>query len=69
MSREDALKSYTWSTAYAAFEENVKGSLTAGKLADITVLSSDILTAPEDEILKTEVVCTVVGGKIAYRKH
>ena len=69
MSPEDALKSYTWSTAYAAFEENVKGSLTAGKLADITVLSSDILTAPEDEILKTEVVCTVVGGKIAYRKH
>ena len=69
MSREDALKSYTLSTAYAAFEENVKGSLTAGKLADITVLSSDILTAPEDEILKTEVVCTVVGGKIAYRKH
>jgi len=69
MSREDALKSYTLSTAYAAFEENVKGSLTAGKLADITVLSSDILTAPEDEILKTEVVCTVVGGKIAYRKR
>ena len=69
MSREDALKSYTLSTAYAAFEENVKGSLTAGKLADITVLSSDILTAPEDEILKTEVVCTVVGGKIAYRMH
>ncbi|PYV04813.1 MAG: amidohydrolase [Acidobacteria bacterium] len=69
MSREDALKSYTWSTAYAAFEENVKGSLTAGKLADITVLSSDILTAPEYEIPTTEVVCSVVGGKIAYRKH
>jgi len=69
MSREDALKSYTWSTAYAAFEEDIKGSLKAGKLADITVLSRDILTAPEDEILKTEVVCTVVGGKIAYRKH
>jgi len=69
MSREDALKSYTWSAAYAAFEEDIKGSLTAGKLADIAVLSRDILTAPEDEILKTEAVRTIVGGKIAYEKH
>jgi predicted amidohydrolase YtcJ len=66
MSREEALKSYTWNNAYAAFEENQKGSLSVGKLADITVLSRDILTIPEDEILSTDVVYTIVGGKVAY---
>ena len=66
MSREEALKSYTWNNAYAAFEDQVKGSLQAGKLADITVLSRDIMTIPEDEIPATDVVYTIVGGKIAY---
>jgi predicted amidohydrolase YtcJ len=66
MSREEALKSYTWNNAYAAFEEDRKGSLTPGKLADITVLSRDILTIPEDDILSTDVVYTIVGGKIAH---
>jgi predicted amidohydrolase YtcJ len=66
MSREEALKSYTWNNAYAAFEDRVKGSLQAGKLADITVLSRDIMTIPEDEIPATDVVYTIVGGKIAY---
>jgi len=68
MSREEALKAYTWSGAYAAFEENVKGSLVPGKLADITILSRDILTIPEDEIPKTEVLYTIVGGKVLYKK-
>jgi predicted amidohydrolase YtcJ len=68
MSRAEALKSYTWNGAYAAFEENVKGSLAAGKLADITVLSKDILTIPEDEIPSAEVVYTIVGGKVLYQK-
>ena len=66
MSREDALKSYTWNAAYAAKEETLKGSLAVGKLADITVLSKDILTAPEDEILTTKVTKTIVGGKVVY---
>jgi hypothetical protein len=66
MSREEALKSYTWNNAYAAFEEDLKGSLRPGKLADITVLSRDILTVPEDEIPGTQVVYTIVGGKVAY---
>jgi predicted amidohydrolase YtcJ len=68
MSREEALKSYTINNAYAAFEEGIKGSLEVEKLADITVLSQNILTVPEDEILKTDVVYTIVGGKAAYRK-
>jgi predicted amidohydrolase YtcJ len=68
MSREEALKAYTINNAYAAFEEGIKGSLEAEKLADITVLSQNILTVPEDEILKTDVVYTIVGGKVAYRK-
>ncbi len=66
MSREEALKSYTWNNAYAAFEDPVKGSLQTGKLADITVLSRDIMTIPEDEIPATDVVYTIVGGKVAY---
>jgi predicted amidohydrolase YtcJ len=68
MSRTEALKSYTWNGAYAAFEEKVKGSLAVGKLADITVLSKDILTIPEEEIPSTEVVYTIVGGKILFQK-
>ena len=69
MSREEALRSYTWNNAYAAFEEKVKGSLEAGKLADITVLSRDIMTIPEDQIMSTDVVYTIVGGKVAYEQR
>jgi predicted amidohydrolase YtcJ len=68
MSREEALKSYTWNGAYAAFEEQIKGSLAPGKLADITILSKDILTVPEDQIPSTEVLYTIVGGKVLYQK-
>jgi len=68
MSRLEALRSYTIQAAYAAFEENVKGSLTPGKLADVTVLSKDIMTVPEDEIPTAEVVYTIVGGRVAYKK-
>jgi hypothetical protein len=68
MSREEALRSYTWNNAYAAFEENVKGSLEPGKLADITVLSKDILTVPEDQILTTDVKYTIVGGKVMFQQ-
>ncbi|SPF56525.1 Amidohydrolase 3 [Candidatus Sulfopaludibacter sp. SbA4] len=68
MSREEALRSYTWNNAYAAFEESVKGSLEAGKLADITVLSRDIMTIPEDQIMSTDVAYTIVGGKVAFER-
>jgi predicted amidohydrolase YtcJ len=66
MTREEALRSYTLDAAWAAFEEDLKGSLTPGKLADVTVLSKDILTVPEDEILEARVLYTVVGGKVVY---
>lgn len=68
MTREEALRSYTINGAYAAFEDDIKGSLKPGKLADITVLSKDIMTIPEDEILNTQVLYTIVGGKVLYKK-
>ena len=68
MTREEALRSYTIWAAYSAFEEHLKGSLEPGKLADITVLSQDILTIPEDEILSTQVDYTIVGGEVRYRR-
>ena len=66
MTREEALESYTINNAYAAFEEHLKGSLTPGKLADIVVLSRDIMTIPEEEIPATQVVYTIVGGEVRY---
>ncbi len=67
MTRMEALRAYTIHNAYAAFEEHLKGSITPGKLADITVLSRDILSIPEQEIPGTQVAYTIVGGKIAFR--
>ncbi len=69
LSRMEALQTYTIKAAYAAFEEEIKGSLTPGKLADITVLSKDILTIPEGEIPTTDVVHTIVGGKVMYSRE
>ena len=68
MSRMEALKSYTWNNAYAAFEEGLKGSLKVGKLADVTVLSKDILTIPDDEIPSAKVDYTIIGGKVMYER-
>jgi predicted amidohydrolase YtcJ len=66
MTRNEALRSYTVNNAYAAFEEEVKGSLSVGRLADIVVLSRDILAVPDDEIPDTRVVYTIVGGQVRY---
>ena len=68
MTREEALCSYTINPAFAAFEENIKGSLSPGKLADITVLSQNILTVDEEKIADTYVIYTIVGGKILYQQ-
>jgi predicted amidohydrolase YtcJ len=62
------LKSYTWNNAYANFEEHELGSLTAGKLADIDVFSGDLLTMPADDILRTRVLYTIIGGKVVYTR-
>jgi predicted amidohydrolase YtcJ len=68
MSREEALKSYTWNNAYATFTEALRGSLAVGKYADITVLSQDIMSVPDAAIPQTQVAYTLVGGKLAYRR-
>ena len=66
VSREEALKMFTIWPAYAAFEEKEKGSIEPGKLADLTVLSADIMKVPEPEILQTRCLMTVVGGEVVY---
>lgn len=67
MTRIEALKSYTINGAYASFQEDVLGSLKPGKYADITVLSKNILTILEEEILNTQILYTVSGGKIVFK--
>lgn len=66
VSREQALKMFTIWAAYAAFEEKLKGSIEVGKLADLTVLSADIMKITELDILKTRCVMTIVGGEVAF---
>lgn len=66
MSREQALKTYTLDAAYGSFEEDIKGSIDIGKLADLVVLDRDIMQIHEDQILKTEVVYTIIGGEVVY---
>lgn len=67
MTRKEALKSFTINGAYASFEENLKGCLKPGMLADITVLSNNLLTCSEDEISNTAVLYTIVGGQIKFQ--
>ncbi|HEX8185186.1 MAG TPA: amidohydrolase [Blastocatellia bacterium] len=66
VTREQALKMFTIWAAYAAFEENLKGSIEVGKLADLTVLSADIMKIAEPEILKTRCLMTVINGEVVY---
>ena len=66
LTRRQALESYTVNNAYAAFEEDSKGTLVPGMLADVTVLSQNILTGPAGEIQEAEVDYTIVGGEIVY---
>jgi predicted amidohydrolase YtcJ len=66
MTRLEALASYTINNAYASFQEDVLGSLTSGKLADVVVLSHDILTVPDAELPKARVLYTILGGAVRY---
>ena len=67
MTREEGLRSYTISAAYGAHEEENRGSLTPGKLADVTVLSRDILTVPDEQVAGARPVMTVVGGRVVWK--
>jgi len=69
ISVEAALRHFTRDGAYATFDENVRGTLTPGKLTDFVVLSKDILTIPPAELLTTRVLLTVMGGKDTYRDN
>ncbi len=68
MTRQEALYAYTLGNAYAAFEEKEKGSLKTGKLADLVILSKDLLKCREEEIIFTDVLMTMVGGEVKYEK-
>lgn len=68
VSREQALKMFTMSPAFAAFEEKDKGSIEVGKLADLTVLTKDIMKIPAPEILTTTCAMTVIGGEVVYER-
>ena len=68
MSREEALRSWTIEGAYAAFDEDRKGSLEPGKMADFVMLSGDIMTMPTAEIPRTRITMTVAGGKIVFEQ-
>lgn len=68
VTRAEGLAAYTLNNAYDAFEEGVKGSITPGKLADLAVLSKNIMTVPEDEIPTARVDLTILGGKVRYER-
>lgn len=65
---EDAIKYYTYGSSYASHSEKTKGTLEIGKLGDMVILSQDLLTVPVEDIKKTEVLYTIVGGKVVYKK-
>jgi len=67
VSREQALRMFTNYPAFAAFQENVRGSIAVGKWADFTVLDRDLLTVPDAGILDTKPVLTVIGGEVVYQ--
>ncbi len=69
ISVEEAIKAYTLTSAYASFDEKIKGTITKGKLADLIILSQDILTISPEDIPSTEVLTTIVGGKIVFEKN
>ena len=67
-SRQRKFTAMTTAAAFAGFEEQDKGSIEVGKLADLTVLDQDLTTIPEAEILNSEVLLTIVGGEVVYQR-
>lgn len=68
ISVEEAIKAYTINNAFATFEDDIRGSLEEGKLADITVFDRNMIKIPQDDILETEVLYTIIDGKVVYEK-
>jgi hypothetical protein len=68
ISVEEAIKAYTINNAYAAFEDNVRGSLEAGKLADITIFDRNLIKIAPEDILNAEVTHTIVDGKVVFER-
>ena len=66
---EDAIKYYTYGSAYASHADSLKGTIETGKLGDLVILSQDLLTIPSQDIKKTEVLYTILGGKVVYEKN
>ena len=69
LSIEDCLRNYTAGSAYAEFEEQEKGTIAPGKLADIVIFSADITRIPARELLTTSVETTIAGGRIVYQRQ
>lgn len=69
LTMEEAVSLYTLGSAYASFEENIKGSIEPGKLADLVALSQNLFQIAENEIMKTKVVYTIFDGKVIYENH
>ena len=69
LSREEAVRAYTWGSAYAEFAEQEKGTIAPGMLADVAVLSQDIFAVPPDALPETKAVVTIVGGRVVYDKR
>jgi len=68
LTMKEAIELYTLGSAYAQFMENRKGKIQEGYLADVVILNQDLLTLPEDQIMKTKVDFTIVGGKVVYKR-
>jgi predicted amidohydrolase YtcJ len=68
LTREEALRTMTLDAAYGSFEERERGSIEPGKAADLVVLSQDILSVPDDALLQTGVVATIVNGRVLYER-
>jgi predicted amidohydrolase YtcJ len=68
ISLEESLRAYTYGSAYGAFEENIKGTLSPGKLADIAVLDTDLFSTEPEQWLKAHVDLTLVGGKVVFER-
>ena len=69
ITREEALRLYTMGSAYTQFVEEEQGSIEAGKLADLVVLSDDIMTIPDEQIRDIEALTTILGGEVVYERE